>query len=135
MESAFPHRISKMPLCNICQNGWRITRGTQLKRRVLLLESHSYSKSYLSPKAYCFSKIVDKKPFLICFEALLDFPKQCCISPSSNQVYSLIHIYHRVILHRLLCSPSYHNLGTRFLLRERVVTPHVMEDLIKLIKL
>jgi hypothetical protein len=71
----------------------------------VVVESHSYSTSHLSPKAYCFSKIVDTKPFLVCFEALLDFPKQCRISPSPNQVYALGHIYHRVILHRFLCPP------------------------------
>jgi hypothetical protein len=96
---------AQRPLCNIRWNGWRITWGTQSERRVLHLESHSYSKSHLRPKAYCLSKIVDKKPFLVCFEALLDFPKQCHLSSSPNQVYALGHIYHWVILHRFLYSP------------------------------
>jgi hypothetical protein len=61
-------------MCIIHQNGWLITQGTQPERRVLRLESHSYNKSHPSPKAYCFSKIVDKKPFLVCFKSLLDFP-------------------------------------------------------------
>jgi hypothetical protein len=39
---------------------------------LLCLESCSYNKSHPSPKAYCFSKIVDKKPFLVCFKSLLD---------------------------------------------------------------
>jgi hypothetical protein len=116
-------KLAKRIMCNIHHNGWRITRGMEPERRVLRLESHSYNKSHLSTKAYCFSKIIDKKPFLVCFEALLDFPKQCRISPSPNQVYSLVHIYHRVILHRFLCSPSCRNLGMRFLLRGRAVTP------------
>jgi hypothetical protein len=47
----------KRPLCNIHQNGWRITQGTQPERSVLPLESHSYNKSHPSPKAYRFSKI------------------------------------------------------------------------------
>jgi hypothetical protein len=55
----------KRPLCNIHQNRWCITRGTQLKRMVLPLESRSYNKSYPSPKAYCFSEIDDRKPFLV----------------------------------------------------------------------
>jgi hypothetical protein len=109
-------------LCNIHWNGWHITWGTQSERKLLRLESHSYCKSHLSHKAYCFAKIIDKKPFLVCFEALLDFPKQCRISPSPNQVYALIHIYHWVILHRFLCSPSYCNLGMRFLLGGRLYT-------------
>jgi hypothetical protein len=29
------------------------------------LQSRSYNKSHPSPKAYCFSKIVDKKHFLV----------------------------------------------------------------------
>jgi hypothetical protein len=32
---------------------------------VLHLESRSYNKSYPSPKAYCFSEIDDRKPFLV----------------------------------------------------------------------
>jgi hypothetical protein len=58
MESAFPsHNLQKDPLCNIHQNGWCITQDTQPERRVLPLESHSYNKSYPSPKAYCFLEV------------------------------------------------------------------------------
>jgi hypothetical protein len=57
--------LAKRPMCNIRQNGWRITRGTQLERRMLPMESHSYNKSYPSPKAYCCSKIDDQKSFLV----------------------------------------------------------------------
>jgi hypothetical protein len=55
----------KRPICNIHQNGWCITQGTQLERRVLPMESRSYKKSHLSPEAYCFSKIDVGKPFLV----------------------------------------------------------------------
>jgi hypothetical protein len=54
----------KRPLCNIHQNRWRITRGTQPESRMLHLESHSCNKSHPSPKAYRSSKIVGQKPFL-----------------------------------------------------------------------
>jgi hypothetical protein len=52
-------------MCIIHQNGWHITRVTQPKRRMPHLEPHSYNKSHPSPKAYCFSKSVDKKPLLV----------------------------------------------------------------------
>jgi hypothetical protein len=55
----------KRLMCNIRRNGWRITRGTQPERRMSRLESRSYNKSHHSPKAYCFSKIDDPKPFLV----------------------------------------------------------------------
>jgi hypothetical protein len=55
----------KRPLWHIRRNGWRNTQGTQLERRVLPLESHSYNKLNPSPKAYCFLEIDDRKPFLI----------------------------------------------------------------------
>jgi hypothetical protein len=42
--------ISKKLVCNIHQNGWHITRGTQSERRVLCLESLYYNKSHPSPK-------------------------------------------------------------------------------------
>jgi hypothetical protein len=36
MENAFPSQnLRKRPLCNICQNGWRITRVTQPERKLL----------------------------------------------------------------------------------------------------
>jgi hypothetical protein len=52
-------------MCNIHQNGWRITQGTHPERRMLHLESRSYNKSHPSPKASSISKIDDRKPFLI----------------------------------------------------------------------
>jgi hypothetical protein len=67
--------ISKRPMCIIRWNGWRIIQGMQPKRRVLHLESRSYNKLHPSPKAYCFSKIDYRKPFLICFESMFDIPK------------------------------------------------------------
>jgi hypothetical protein len=86
MESAFPSQdLWKRPLCNICWNGWHITRGTQPKRMLLCLESCSYNKSHPSPKAYCFSKIVDKKPFLVCFKSLLDSLSSTCMSSTPTK--------------------------------------------------
>jgi hypothetical protein len=61
-------------MCNIHQNGWRITWGTQPKRRMSHLESRSYNKSYYSPKAYCFSEIDNRKPFSR-IQYSFDFPK------------------------------------------------------------
>jgi hypothetical protein len=40
---------------------------------MLHLESCSCNKSYPSPTACCFPKIVDKKPFLVCFKFLLHY--------------------------------------------------------------
>jgi hypothetical protein len=69
----------KRTLCIIHRNGWRITQGTQPESRMLHLESRSYNKSHSNPKTYCFSKIVDKKPFLVCFKSLLDFLSSTCM--------------------------------------------------------
>jgi hypothetical protein len=56
-------RSTKRPMCNIRQNGWCITQGTQPERRMTYLESRSYNKSYHSTKAYYFSEIDNRKPF------------------------------------------------------------------------
>jgi hypothetical protein len=82
----------KRPLYNIHQNGWCITQSTQPERRMSHLESRSYNRSHLSPRAYCFSKIVDKKPFLICFKSSLNFLSSPCISFTPTQVYSVVRI-------------------------------------------
>jgi hypothetical protein len=79
----------KRPLCNIQWNGWCITQGTQPKRWVLPLESHSYNKSYPSPKVY-FSKIDKLKPFLIAWDPCLTFLSTACVSFTPNQVYCLV---------------------------------------------
>jgi hypothetical protein len=78
-------RIGKRPLCNIRRNGWCITQGTQPKRRKSHLESHSYNKSHPSPKACCFSKIIDKKPFLVCLKSLLDSLSSTCMSSTPTK--------------------------------------------------
>jgi hypothetical protein len=67
----------KRPLCNIHQNRWRITRVAQPKRRLLHLESCSYNKSHPNPKAYCFSKSVNKKPLLIWSPCLASLNSAC----------------------------------------------------------
>jgi hypothetical protein len=104
----------KRHMCNVHQNGWRITRGTQPERKLLPLESHSYNKSHPSLRAYCFSKIDDQRHILVCIIFYLTFLNSTCLSFTSTQVYSLVHIYHRVILHHFLCSLSCRNLGMRF---------------------
>jgi hypothetical protein len=84
-------------MSNIHQNIWRITRDTQPKRRVLHLESRIYNKSHPSPKAYCFSKIDDRKPPLLVSKPCLTFLSSICTSLTSNQVHS-IHIYRQALL-------------------------------------
>jgi hypothetical protein len=65
--------VVKRPLCNIHRNGWCITRGTQPKSRMLHLESRSCNKSYPSPKAYCSTKIVGQRSFLVVLKPCLTF--------------------------------------------------------------
>jgi hypothetical protein len=65
--------ISKRPLCITRRNGWRITRGTQPKRRMLHLESCCYSKSHSGLKFTSSLKLDDHKSFLVCFKLPLDF--------------------------------------------------------------
>jgi hypothetical protein len=95
---------AKRLLCNIHQNGWRITWGTQLERGVLPLESHSYNKSHPSHKAYCFSKIVDRTLFLIVLNPCLTFLNNTYLSFTPNQVCFLVHICHRAMLVHLRAS-------------------------------
>jgi hypothetical protein len=87
---------TKRPMCNIRQNGWRITQGTQPERRMWNLESHSYNKSHPSAKAYCFSKTDEVKPFLVVSDPCLTFISTACVSFTLAQVCSLISIYHHV---------------------------------------
>jgi hypothetical protein len=90
-------RICKKTHVQHSSNGWCITWGTQPKRRLLRLESHSYNESHPSPKAYCFFKIVDKKSFLVASNSPLTFLSSACISVTFNWVYSLVHINHPTI--------------------------------------
>jgi hypothetical protein len=80
----------KRPICNIHRNRCCITQDTQPRRRVLPLESCSYNKSHPSPKAYCFSKIEELKPFLIVWDPCLTFLCTACVLFTPNQVYSLV---------------------------------------------
>jgi hypothetical protein len=96
--------ISKRPLCIIRWNRWCITRGTQSERRVLHLKSRSYNKWYPSPKAYRFSKIDDRKSPLLVSKPCFTFLSSVCTSLTSNQVCSLVHIYHRAMLVHLQAS-------------------------------
>jgi hypothetical protein len=81
-----------------------MTRGKQPKRRVLHLKSCSYNKLHPSPKAYCFSRIVDRRPSLVVLRPCLTPPNSACISLTLNQVHSLVHIYHRAMLVHLWAS-------------------------------
>jgi hypothetical protein len=60
----------------IHHNGWRITRGTQPKRRVLHLESLYYNKSHPGPNLSASLRLMIES-LHCCFKALLDFPKYC----------------------------------------------------------
>jgi hypothetical protein len=85
-------------MCNIHQNGWRITWGTQLERRVLPLESRSYNKSHPSPKlvASLWLRIESLPSFV--FNPCLTFLNSTCLSFTPNQVHSLVCIQHQAIL-------------------------------------
>jgi hypothetical protein len=72
-------------MCIIDQNGWSITQGTQPKSKMLHLESRSYNKSHPRAKAYCFSKIIDKKPFLVYIKSLLDSLSSTCMSSTPTK--------------------------------------------------
>jgi hypothetical protein len=54
----FSSEVAKRSLCNIHQNGWCITRGTQQKRRFLHLESRGYNKSSRGPKLSASSRLI-----------------------------------------------------------------------------
>jgi hypothetical protein len=71
---------------------------------VLHLESRSYDKSHPSPKAYCFSKIDNWKPPLLVSKPCLTFLSSICTSLTSNQVCSLVHIFHQAMLVHLQAS-------------------------------
>jgi hypothetical protein len=77
--------FEKRPLCNIRRNGWHITQGTQPERWLLPLESRSYNKSYSRPKAYCFSKIDERKPFLVVSNPCLTFLHSAFVLTKSTQ--------------------------------------------------
>jgi hypothetical protein len=89
----------------------------QPERRVLPLESHSCNKLHPSHKVFYFSKIDEQKHFLVVLNPFLTFLSSVCISFTLAQVYSLVCIYHPVILHHFYAPPSFVNLGTRFLLK------------------
>jgi hypothetical protein len=105
--------VTKRPLCNIHQNRWRITRGMQLESRMLHLESRSYNKSYSSPKAYCFLRIVDKKPSLVVLSHCLTPLNSACISFTLNQVHSLVRICHRAIPWRFRNLLHFYSISAR----------------------
>jgi hypothetical protein len=66
----------KRPMCNIRQNRWCITRGTQPERLVLPLESRSYNKAYPRPKVTASRRLMIQSLSSL-FKYRLDFPKQC----------------------------------------------------------
>jgi hypothetical protein len=63
------------------------------KKDNMPLESHSYNKSHPSPKASCFSKTDERKPFLVVSNPFLTFLSSACISLTPAQVYSLVCMY------------------------------------------
>jgi hypothetical protein len=99
-------------MCNIHQNGWRITRDTQPERMVLPLESCRNNKSYRNPKGYCFSEIDDRKPFQVVWIPAWPPPLNgACISLTLNQVHSLVRIYHRAIPWRFHNLLQFYSIG------------------------
>jgi hypothetical protein len=74
-----------------------VQHSSERESRILHLESRSYHKSYSSPKAYCFLRIVDKKHSLVVLSHCLTPLNSACLSFTLNQVHSLVHIYHRAI--------------------------------------
>jgi hypothetical protein len=127
MESAFPsQKFAKWPMCNIRQNGWRMTRGMQPERRVLPLESRSYNRSHPSPKAYCFSKAGDRKPFSSCWLLAWlplivltyhSLPIKCApwftsiIEPYRGDSVTYYHFTLLVLVYRLLWGSTLHGVG------------------------
>jgi hypothetical protein len=69
-------------MCIIHQNRWRITQGAQPERRMSHLEPRTYNKSCPSPKAYCFSKSVDKKSLLVSSPCLASLNSACIFTPT-----------------------------------------------------
>jgi hypothetical protein len=87
----------KRPMCNIRQNGWRITRGTQLKKRLLHLESCCHNKSHSGHKLTSSLRLDEHQPFLVVSNPCLTLLSSACTSFTPNHVYSLVHIQHRAI--------------------------------------
>jgi hypothetical protein len=96
MKGAFLVGISKRPLCIIHQNGWRITRGMQPKRRMSPLEPHCYNESDLGPKALASPNLDERKSFLVCFKSLVDLVLVYCLLPTKYTPWctSTIEPYH-----------------------------------------
>jgi hypothetical protein len=89
--------ISKRPLCIIHQNGWCITRGTQMERKLLCLESRCYNKSHPGPKLMTSLRLMIKSLSLFLSNPCLTFLSITYISFTPNQVYSLVHFYHQAL--------------------------------------
>jgi hypothetical protein len=99
-------RVSKRLMYIIRRNGWRITRGTQPERRMLHLESRCYNKSDPGPKALASQTLMSVSLSSFVSKPCLTFLSIVYILSTPNQVYSLVCIQYRVILHCFLCSPS-----------------------------
>jgi hypothetical protein len=97
MENAFPHRDQQKTLVQHLSERMAYYSRYATGKVGVSLESCSYNKSYLSPKAYCFSKIIGKKPSLVVSSRCLTPFNSACISFTSSQVHSLVRIYHRAM--------------------------------------
>jgi hypothetical protein len=87
--------IGKRPRWIIHQNGWHMTRGTQLKRRVLRLESRCCNESHPDPKIMASLRLMIESLFCVPSNPCLTFLSSACISSIPNNVCSLFHAYHR----------------------------------------
>jgi hypothetical protein len=97
MENAFPHRDQQKTLVQHLSERMAYYSRYATGKVGVSLESCGYNKSYLSPKAYCFSKIIGKKPSLVVSSRCLTPFNSACISFTSSQVHSLVRIYHRAM--------------------------------------
>jgi hypothetical protein len=91
-------RISKRPLCIIHRNGWRITRGTQPKEECCTWSLVATTNRILALKLTASLRLMIGSLSSFVSNPCLTFLISTCISFTPNQVYPLVHIYHRAIL-------------------------------------
>jgi hypothetical protein len=94
MESAFPRvKLAKRSHLQLIPNGWRITQGTELKRRILCSESCCYNKSHADPKLTASLRLDEHRPFFVAPNPCLTFLSITYMPFIFNQVYSFVHVY------------------------------------------
>jgi hypothetical protein len=118
--------FAKRPLCNIYQNGWHITQGTQPERRLLRLESRGYNKSHPCPKLSASMRLLSESiPCLL--QTLLDFPKHC-MHIIHFQLSVLLSLHrssrHIVVVSQVPSCHPFYALLVFVYCRSRMSTPH-----------